>query len=148
MYRFLTPLFIYNSSLGLSSAFSTSPQTAGVPTSILYTHFSSSVIFHNSSFSAQASTTSVLLFGPFQQCCPFSYLSATLSPLPNPFPSGGSSSSTITLSIETKLPIVVWEPPFFDFCFVWSSQHSSYVYSPESLLMQWPLRARNTSSAP
>ena len=138
---------IYNSSLGVC-AFSATSQTAGVPTSILYTHFSSSVIFHSSSVSAHANTTKVLLFGPFQQCWPFSYLSATLTPLPSPFPSGGTSSSTVTLSIETKLPIVVRPLFFFDICLVLPSQQSSYVYSPESLVMHWSLRARKTSSTP
>lgn len=69
------PKMSYNSSLGapeLLLLFVEDPQTAGVPTSILYTHFSSSVIFQISSVSAHANTTSVLLLGPFQQCCPFS----------------------------------------------------------------------------
>jgi len=105
--------------------FAAASHTAGVPTSILYTHFSSSTIFHISSFSAQASTTSVLRFGPFQQCCPFSYLRVTLSPDPRPLPSGGTSSSTKIESMRTKVPIAVSLPPFLDFCFVLSNQHSS-----------------------
>lgn len=62
-------IIFYNSSLVTPGLlFFSASQTAGVPTSILYTHFSSSKIFQISFFSAQANTTVVLLLGPFQQC--------------------------------------------------------------------------------
>jgi len=57
----------YSSSLAPEPGSCTSSQAAGVPTSILYTHFSDSDTRQSSSVSAHASQTSVLLFGPFQQ---------------------------------------------------------------------------------
>lgn len=56
-------------------------QTAGVPTSIRYTHFALFLLLllclHISSFSAQPSTAVVCQLGPLSQYCPFSYPSAT-----------------------------------------------------------------------
>ncbi|KAB8338730.1 hypothetical protein FH972_021675 [Carpinus fangiana] len=67
--------------------------TAGVPASIRYTHFSSSIIFQISSFSAHARTTVVLRSGPCQQCAPSVYFKTTRSPVPKPLPSAVTSSS-------------------------------------------------------
>jgi hypothetical protein len=138
----------YSSSCSATFFFTSTPHTAGVPISMRYTHFSSSTIFQISSFSAHASTTSVLRFGPFQQCCPFSYFNAMRSPDPRPLPSAGSSSSTVTEVMCAKFPKPVFPPPFLDFCVVRDRKQCSYVYSPLSCSAQWSFSARNIASGP
>ena len=61
-------LHTYNSSLPAVAFLPSASQTAGVPTSILYTHLASSIIFHSSFSSLHARMTIVLRLGPFQQC--------------------------------------------------------------------------------
>lgn len=142
-------LVTYSSSLTLG--FSASPsgsQAAGVPTSILYTHFSDSLTRHSSSVSAQPSQTSVLLFGPFQHPWPFSYRRTMRSPWPRLRPSRRSSSSAISRSMRSKLPMVVWPWPFLDFCDVLPIQQISYVYSPCSVLTHLSLSERKISVGP
>lgn len=140
---------VYSSSLrlGATSPSSSPPaHAAGDPTTIEYTHFSSSFTFRTSFSSPHSRITVVDRAGPFQHVCPLAYSSdvfcaATISP-------ESLNSSTLTFPIRTNRPICTDAPPFFEFCLVRSRKQCSYVYSPESLLMHTSLSARNIDAVP